>query len=237
MIGNPEPNYQVLNQIVEQEEVIGELTEEFSFEKVFSESDFLSLLYYNGFLTMGASWGTDIAFQIPNYVIERLYLNYFFDLLREKELIQVNMSAIRTAVREMALKGNPQPFFTYIEGILKHLSTRDYQNFSEKYVKLLMMSSMKLANAYYIESEREFPDGFLDLSFTKYPAVPVNFEYLFELKYLKKEQSKQLKSQQKKAKTQLLKYIAGSAKFQQLSTLQTWTVVAIKDQLYVEQVV
>jgi len=55
---------------------------------------------------------------------------------------------------------------------------------------------MKLANAYYIESERELPDGYIDLSFTKHPAVKVNHEYLFELKYLKKEDAKQLKSKQ-----------------------------------------
>jgi len=35
----------------------------------------------------------------------------------------------------------------------------------------------------------------------------------------------------------LAKYVAGSNKFKQLKTLQAWTVVAIKDELFVEQIV
>ena len=236
-VDNPEQNYAVLNRIMEQDTITGELTEEFSFEKLFSEGDFLSLLFYNGFLTIEDYWGGDTTFRVPNYVIQRLYLDYFFDLLKERKTIIVNSTKIREAVKEMAIKGNPQLFFDYIQDILKQLANRDYQNFTEKYVKLLMMSSMKLANAYYIESERELPDGFLDLSFTKHPAVKVNHEYLFELKYLKKEQAKQLKAKQATAKTQLTKYIAGADKFNQLKTLQAWTVVAIKDELFVEQIV
>jgi len=236
-VDNPEQNYEVLNRIIEQDTVTGELTEEFSFEKLFSEGDFLSLLFYNGFLTIEDYWGGDTTFRVPNYVIQRLYLDYFFDLLKERKTIIVNSTKIREAVKEMAIKGNPQLFFDYIQDVLRQLANRDYQNFTEKYVKLLMMSSMKLANAYYIESEQELPDGFLDLSFTKHPAVKVNHEYLFELKYLKKEQAKQLKAKQATAKTQLTKYIAGSDKFNQLKTLQAWTVVAIKDELFVEQIV
>jgi len=113
-VDNPEQNYEVLNRIIEQDTVTGELTEEFSFEKLFSEGDFLSLLFYNGFLTLEDYWGGDTTFRVPNYVIQRLYLDYFFDLLKERKTIIVNSATIREAVKEMAVKGNPQLFFAYI---------------------------------------------------------------------------------------------------------------------------
>lgn len=235
-VGMPKDNYPLLRKIVQQNTIEGELTEEFSFEKLFSDDDFLSLLFYNGFLTIKDKWSGITTFKVPNYVISRLYLSYFFDLLKEKDEINIKTNKIRKAIREMALKGNPQDFFFFIEDILKQLSNRDYQNFSEKYIKLLMMSTMLLTDTYYVESERETPEGYLDLSFTEQPTVEVNYEYLFELKYLKKENKKHLKTEQKEAKKQLLTYINSSNKFKKMKQLQAWTIVVIKDKLHLEKV-
>ena len=48
-VETPEENYKTLRQIIEGEEVRGRITSQFSFERMFTKYDFLSLLYYNGF--------------------------------------------------------------------------------------------------------------------------------------------------------------------------------------------
>lgn len=95
---------------------------------------------------------------------------------------------------------------------------------------------MMLTNTFFMESERETPAGYLDLSFLESPNISIQHQYIFELKYLKKENAKQLKTKQKEAKKQLLEYVNDSAKFKKMNNLQAWTVVVVKDELTVERV-
>ncbi|MEZ4886761.1 MAG: AAA family ATPase [Chitinophagales bacterium] len=235
-VETPDANYESLKKIVRDREIRGGMTAQFTFERKFTQDDFLSLLFYQGFLTIEDEWAGEFTFRVPNYVVQELYVHYFWELLEDQNQISVNVSKIRDAVREMALKGNPHSFFHLIHDVLHQLADRDYQRFDEKYVKLIMMAELMLTDAYYIESERETPAGYLDISLLQRPPVPINHQYIFELKYLKKENAKRCKAEQETAKKQLLNYIADSDKLRNLKNLQAWTVVVIKDELNVERV-
>ena len=188
------------------------------------------------FLTIDYEKGNLIFFKVPNYVIQKLYFDYFREILQQKQDVKMNVDVIGDAVFEMAYKGSPKAFFEVIHSILHQLANRDYQRFDEKYIKLIMITTMMLTETFHVDSERETPAGYLDLSFIERSNVPIDHQYLFELKYLKKEDAKQLKSKQKEAKKQLLEYIEDSSKFRDLNNLQAWTVVVIKDELTAERV-
>jgi len=235
-VETPEKNLATLQKIIEGEQVRGRITAQFSFERMFTQYDFLSLLYYNGFLTIDYEKGNLIFFKVPNYVIQKLFFDYFLEILQQKKEVKMNVDVIEDAIFEMAFKGSPQAFFEVIHNILHQLANRDYQRFDEKYVKLIMITTMMLTETFHVDSERETPAGYLDLSFVERPNIPVDHQYLFELKYLKKEDAKKLKSKQKEAKKQLLEYIEESNKFKNMNNLQAWTVVVIKDELTVERV-
>ncbi len=235
-VETPEKNYATLRKILEGEQVRGRITAQFSFERMFTQYDFLSLLYYNGFLTIDYEKGNLIFFKVPNYVIQKLYFDYFLEILQQKQEVKMNVDVIEDAIFEMAFKGSPQAFFEVIHNILHQLANRDYQRFDEKYVKLIMITTMMLTETFHVDSERETPAGYLDLSFIERPNVPVDHQYLFELKYLKKENAKKLKSKQNEAKKHLFEYIEESQKFKFMKNLQAWTVVVIKDELTVERI-
>ncbi|MEZ4886653.1 MAG: AAA family ATPase [Chitinophagales bacterium] len=235
-VATPKENHQTLDKIIEEGELEGLITQQFSFAKIFTQHDFMSLLFYNGFLTIDYALGNIIYFRVPNYVIQKLYFDYFREVLQENKMVDVNTGLITSAIASMAFKGNPQAFFDLIHSTLHQLANRDYQKFDEKYVKIIMITYMMLTNTFFIESERETPAGYLDLSFLESPNIPIQHQYIFELKYLKKEDAKQLKAKQKEAKKQLLEYVAESAKLNKMSNLQAWTVVVVKDELNVERV-
>lgn len=228
---NPNENYQVLEEIVREKVVIGNLTAQFSFEKDFGRDDFLSLLYYLGYLTIAGSQVGSTLFKVPNYVIEKLFLDYFAHLLQEREQIQWNTEEIRRGMEEMALNGNPKPFMQMIQNILEHLSSRDFRGFDEKYIKLLIISLALQSQAYFIKSEREVSGGYTDIQFLERKPVEVLYQFIFELKYLKKEAAKKLEEVKAQAQDQLRQYISSSEELRRLNNLKAFVLVVIKDKI------
>ncbi|NJL14830.1 MAG: AAA family ATPase [Microscillaceae bacterium] len=108
---NPEQNNEILQKIVSLGAISGNITAQFSFEKEFEEDDFLSLLFYMGYLTIQGEVVGLKKFVVPNYVIRKLFIEYFAFLLREQEQIPYKASEVKEALIEMAMQGNPAPFF------------------------------------------------------------------------------------------------------------------------------
>lgn len=232
----PVENYAILKTIIEEKQIVGEVVEEFSFERPFEQNDFLSLLYYLGYLTIKDSESGIALLTIPNYVIEKLYLDYFLSLVKEKEQLPSKIYQIELAMIEMASKGNPRPFLQAVEHVLKHLSRRDYQSFDEKYVKAIIMALALQVKTYFVRSEREATDGYMDIVFTKHQPFKINFQYVFELKYLKKEKAKDFEKVEAKAKKQVLEYVTGDEEIQKMKGLQVWTLVVVKDEVIAKRV-
>ena len=58
-----------------------DITAQFSFERAFTQQDFLSLIFYMGLLTIQ---GSDLGYPllgIPNAVVEKLYFDYFREVI------------------------------------------------------------------------------------------------------------------------------------------------------------
>ena len=97
-------------------------------------------------------------------------------------------------------------FFT--ENFLKRLSNRDLANFNEKYIKVMMLSSLFISRLYLPVSEDENINGYTDIYLQKHPAVKdIKFEYVFEIKYVKTEAMEaEVKAKFEEAKAQIDRY-------------------------------
>jgi hypothetical protein len=88
-IGDPNKNFEILKEIAKEKKIKGKLIQSYDLvTKRFTEDDFISLLYYMGMLTIDRLIGAMIEFVIPNYVIKKLYYEYFLDEIFQK--IKIN---------------------------------------------------------------------------------------------------------------------------------------------------
>jgi hypothetical protein len=232
-------NREILETVLRDGEVAAQLTRIFNFEhKTPGYDEFISFLFYLGNLTIKGEneLGTPI-FKIPNRVIEDLYWQYYGDVLRSYENLPPYTEKIRVAAEKMAL-GNHEPFFDLVKNTLKQLSNRDFRKFDEKYVKMLVIAYAMLSEIFFVQSERETADGgYIDLEFGIQPRNRhrPHFQYVFEFKYLAKENEKQLAAVQKDAETQLRKYLEKDQILKNTQKLRAFTVVVVKDEMFLSE--
>ena len=184
---NKERNYKILERILKGEPQITTITREFSLAKEFTTGDFLSLLFYMGFLTIEKEVLTRVKLKVPNYVIKELYFNFFSQILIEPIEPKLEIFEIENSIDQIALNGNLDPFIQLIEQTLEDLSNRDYLNFDEKYVKLIFITYLMLSKLYYVKSEYEANGGYIDIAFFSRIDKKEFYEGLIELKYIKKK--------------------------------------------------
>ncbi|MCC5944649.1 MAG: AAA family ATPase, partial [Bernardetiaceae bacterium] len=238
-VQDTEKNYELIAKVLNQDFVEDDLVRQFSFEIGFSNNQFTSLLFYMGYLTIKGEdpYTGRVRFCIPNYVIKELHWAYFAHIVVAREALNHNDLKVSDRVADMA-RGDIRPFLDLMKLVLKKLSNRDYQNFDEKYIKVLMMSFLSVANIYVIVSERETAAGYIDLLLLAPENRTVANEYIFEIKYIKKSDfsEKQLAKQQQEARNQVLKYLDADPTLNTKKKLRTYTLVFVKDEVFVEEI-
>ena len=146
---------------------------------------------------------------IPNYVVKTLFWEYFRELLQKENTLEIDTGRIERAISALAFDGEVKPFLDVVrENVLSALSRRDYIKFNEKYIKVVLFSFLSLHPLYRLQSEPEVKGGFIDIYLEKNIRFPdVTYEWLWELKYIKKEQS--LEDVKAEGLEQLERYAAG----------------------------
>jgi hypothetical protein len=236
-VANIHENLEVLKEILEKGEISTKLIYQFSFEQPFDKIAFTNLLYYLGNLTLKGlnEYGMPL-FVIPNYVIKELFWQYYAYVLQESADLIYDASKVRDAMLSVAA-GDIGPFLKLVQKLLEAFSNRDFQRFDEKYIKGIIMAYAFQAEFYVVRSEREIAnDGYLDIEFLQHPSRPGRpHQYVIELKYLKQSDSDKLQSTMQAAKNQLQSYLEKDSELQSLQRLKAVAVVAVKDQLYWEE--
>jgi len=236
---NVHENKEVLQEVLENGYVNAPLTLQFNFERDFGRTEFINFLAYMGNLTIkGLDITGRINFGIPNRVIEELYWQYYADVLSEYGDIKSKSGRIDRAIEDMARSGNYEAFFKLIEEVLQALFNRDFIQFSEKQVKMVIIAYLMMANIFFIISEQETQGGgYPDLFLFKKPNNPYeHHQFVIELKYLKQDEADKLAEKQSEAKTQLLQYYQQDSVLQSKKLLHLLTVVAIKNKIFVEKI-
>ncbi len=190
---NKERNYGILQELLNGESPKTAITREFSLAKRFTRQDFLSLLYYLGFLTIKhGGRALRVALEVPNYVIKELYFEFFEELLSQN--VELETDDIIEGIEELAFEGKIEGFIRSIETMLEKVSFRDFMNFDEKYVKLVMLTYLMLSKIYYVKSEYEVENGYIDILLLQRSGIQIDYEAMFEVKYLKKKEYEDNKS-------------------------------------------
>lgn len=196
----------IIEEILTKESISEKLTIQYNFELPYTKTEAVSLLFYNGLLTIEKEFLSKYTFVIPNYVIKQMYWEYFRYLFTISNNLRYDNSKINDCVIEMALHGKIDKLGEYVHSVLKNLSNRDLQKFSEKNIKMIYMTLLMGNNAYFVQSESENREGYSDLILTPTHVNPGKDNFLIELKYLKKGNKESLKKEKENAVIQVSKY-------------------------------
>jgi len=105
----------------------------------------------------------------------------------------------------MRMQGNIEPLVEVVKGILEDLSNRDLIKMDEKNVKMMFLTLLGVDSTYFIKSEDENNNGYVDLMLKRKIQHKniTKFEWIIELKYIKESDRNTLE----KVKSQGLKQL------------------------------
>jgi hypothetical protein len=228
--GKEDKYVEVLRDLLESGEVTATLTNQYSFDRGFLQNDLVSLLFYMGFLTITSENLNRYTFSFPNYVIKKLYADYFFNFILDHAQLPFNNEPVNDAIEEMAQTGNPKAFFEQVQLVVKYFSTRDAAHFNENTLKAVIMSLLHQQNFYYIHSEYETNWSYMDVFLEAIHGQKPQYEVTMELKYVKKAGKKATDTLLKAAKVQLQGYL-DTPKFSTRTNIKSFVVVVAGDKL------
>ena len=211
--GYESSNFDTLLKLLSENQVTARITEMYSFERPFTLADMISLLYYNGILTIKGGSLLSLQFEMPNFVISQLYYQYFYELITRFAGLQDARIDVYSKVDELAINNNITPLIELTERFLTGLSNRDKIKYDEKHLKSLFASFFFQAGYYFIFSEYEVakqskPEkGYADLMLVRRQPFNPPYQFIFEIKYLKKGDEAQLSAKQEEARLQLAEYM------------------------------
>ena len=227
----------VLEALTTEGVVSAPITEFFNLEKTFTEFDLISLLFYMGWITIKDTDEGFYVFNIPNRVVQELYYDYFVDIVERQHGLNGIMAKVQTALVQLSKNNNPQPFLTVIKALIdKDLSLRDAQGFDERHLKMLMIPYLSLSASHYVVSESEWGNGYVDVLLLKRPNVATKYNFIIELKYVKKadankmvvsetgEKEKLTAKVEREAKTQIDNYLK-TDNAQRIPNLKAWLII------------
>ncbi len=230
-----EERERVIEKTVSGEGIISEIRQKFNPAMEFTETDLVSMLYYLGYLTIE---GDEVGYpklNIPNNVMKEIYSDYFLKILREEINIDVNDNYTEIA-REIALEGKINKIIEMLEKYLKNLSNRDYVKFDEKYVKLIFYCIAMNLKIFRLKSEMEVQRKYPDILLIPKDQSKGYKGVMIEFKYLKKGEESKLEEKQKEVKEQIKEY-GEFEEIKELKNIYKYTVVAVNDKIYVEEIV
>ena len=205
---NREKNYKMLQDFILGKEIEGKVVGLFELDKHFNTNDFISMLFYNGYLTIKDT-GMRTRFRIPNYISERLYADYMLQLVDIKGQYRADTSKLEEAVQKFGEEANIEYLVKYVQEFLMYCSVRDKENFTERELKHVFQMMLALTAQYYVYGEYPAGQGFADIYVQKSTNSLATYEAVIELKYLNKEKSKKANTKKlvKEAKEQLQRYL------------------------------
>jgi hypothetical protein len=228
--GNSEQHLQVLRNLLETGEITATLTDQYSFDRGFNQDDLVSLLFYMGFLTMKSEELNRFTFAFPNYVIKKLYADFFFYSILERAQLPIDNKPVNDAIVEMAQTGNPKAFFEQVKLVIRYFSTRDSAHFNENTLKATIVSLLHQQRFYYIHSEYETNWTYMDVFLEAIRGQKPKYEVTMELKYAKKAGKKAIDTIFKAANVQLQGYL-DTPKFNARTNIKSFVVVVAGDKL------
>ena len=192
------------------------LLDQFGARSLSLQDQFISLLYYLGLLTISpeGSDGETLRLEIPNRVVRELQWSHLAIMLKEQEGLELDTRELSEALRSMAVEGDVEPFLTLFHTrVVKAMGVKVLRQFSEKSIKLMLMTFISLSRVFHVLSEKELAQGYCDLFLGVSGFVPMaRYGWLLELKYLQTGASQaQVEAAFAEAEGQLGRYLSDAS--------------------------
>jgi hypothetical protein len=170
-----------------------------------------------------------------------LYFEYFIKHLADAAKYRINTDAIKDAIEDIATKGSNERFVSLTEELLYALSNRDYLNFNESHIHLIMYAYLNMSQLFTIKSEYEVPGGYIDIALLPNNRFPVDYYAMIELKHIKKGEYEKEKDKDKAVKAKLaeaaeqLNRYAPAPELAALPKLKKWALIFVGDKCVVNK--
>ena len=183
-------NFNRLKTLTIKKELTSDIVDSFPIDKLTSQENFISLLYYFGLLSIAGQKNGNYLLKIPNLTIQKLMFEYIRSGFEDINIFKTDIWLLSKYIRDMAFRGDWKAFFQYLsEQIDKQTAIRDYLN-GEKVIQGFLLAYLNVTNFYIIQSESDMNKGFSDIYMepfiTKYPDL--KYSYLIELKYISRKE-------------------------------------------------
>ncbi len=180
-------NFSKLKQIIEEGGILSKISDGFPLDEMAASSNFNSLLFYFGLLTIDGREKDRYRLKIPNETVKRLYFDYIESAYKETGVFSLNLSTFGNLISDMAFDGAWRPLFEFLTQRMKEcLALRDLIT-GEKAVQTFLNVYLGLTDLFIVHTEKEMNKGFADLLLEPYTAKyrELNVSFLLELKYVK----------------------------------------------------
>ena len=227
---------EMMNETISGEGIISEITQMFNPGIGFGEIEMVSMLYYLGYLTITGERLGKIELNIPNKAIKEIYAKYFIQILEEEAKLTIEQEKYNEILEEIAIEGKINKITELVEEWLNNLSNRDYISFDEKYIKIMFYCILMNFEMYWIKSEMEIKGNYPDILLIPKELNNNNYySVMIEFKYLKKGEENKLKEKQEEAREQIERY-SNLEEIKTLKNIRKYTIVTVKDKIYVEEI-
>lgn len=233
-----EDKKEIIHSILNNETVSTTITDKFNLKLEFDKDHFLSMLYYLGLLTIVSGYGSEIGLRTPNYIIKNIYFQYYYYYLNKELDIKLDIRHIKDAVRELSMNNHVNQFVNLLEKFLSEISNRDFIKFDEKYIKLLMITYLRLSDLYLVKSEYEVNGEYIDIALLPNNLYGLNNYFIFELKYISKAKYSEslLGDMRREAVEQINKY-ADNEEMRRIKNLRKYVFVFVHDECKVMELI
>ena len=228
--GREDENLSVLNEVLENHSVTASLITRYDFAQDWTESHFVSLLFYLGVLTVEKRIGSRIVFRIPNFVINQLYFQYFYQVTLKRAQMSGRKVNAEDVVDRLSFHNDIQPLLDLTNNVLSNFNVEDRKYFNENHIKAIFFSFFYQVGYFNIYSELDVrksltQKGRLDLLLTCRQPFETKYQFAFELKFVGKDKSQSVKAAHAEARDQLAAYLQYDDMLKGVDNLKGYTVV------------
>ena len=180
----------VIQTLVSQGYVTGELKTGFPAERIADPDNFISLLYYFGMTTIDGVHRGKTRFKIPNQVVREQLFNYLLETYDEVDLRFDSMEK-GDLNADLAYDGKWREYFQYIADCLTTYASQRDRLKGESFVHGFTLAMTAQNKFYRPESEKDTQGGYADIFML--PMIDIwkdmLHSYIIELKYAKGKDS------------------------------------------------
>ena len=180
----------VIQTLVSQGYITGELKTGFPAENVGHPDNFVSLLYYFGMLTIDGTSRGKTRFIIPNQVVREQLFNYLLEIYDEVDLKFSSMEK-NDLNADLAYDGKWREYFQYIADCLSTYASQRDKMKGEYFVHGFTLAMTAQNRFYRPESEKDTQGGYADIFLLPLTSIYKDMlhSYIIELKYAKGKDS------------------------------------------------